>query len=196
MKAIAYLKNLKERILYIQETNHLDKKEIKQIHQFAFGSEKGPVIANLALNLLEDKTAKPILSLGAFENEKMLGNVIFTKVDLSLTDQIVSAQILAPLAVLPDYQNKGIGQKLIQQGLKQLKSAGVDFVFVLGHSDYYPKSGFIKDAKFLGFEAPYPIPKEASDAWMVLALKPNLFGKIKGKVLCCEVLGKPEHWRE
>ena len=96
---------------------------------------------------------------------------------------------------MPDYQKKGIGGKLIDRGLQLLTSSGVDLVFVLGHSEYYPRHGF-EPAGSLGLEAPYPIPEEHKDAWMVQALRPGLLGSLHGKVVCADALDKPEHWRE
>jgi putative acetyltransferase len=59
---------------------------------------------------------------------------------------------------------------LIREGLRKLKEIGVEMVFVLGHMKYYPQYGFTPDAGRLGFPAPYPIPPEHADAWMVQAL--------------------------
>ncbi len=179
----------------IRKTNNSEINEIEKIHLAAFGEEKGPEVALLTLDLLNDKTAEPILSLAAIENDKMVGHVLFTKVTISC-EQEVSAQILAPLAIHPDMQKKGVGKKLIKEGLKQLKESGVEIVFVLGHPDYYPRSGFIGKAEALGFIPPYSIPKKHEDAWMVLELKNGLIGKIKGNVTCSDVLSHPEHWRE
>lgn len=88
-----------------------------------------------------------------------------------------------------------LGGQLIKEGLSQLKKSGVDLVFVLGHPDYYPRYGFIT-AGVLGYEAPYPIPEEHADAWMVQELKNGIIGKVTGKIQCSEVLNQPEHWRE
>ena len=73
---------------------------------------------------------------------------------------------------------------------------GSEMVFVLGHMDYYPKFGFIPDAKKLGFPAPYPIPDEFAGAWMVQSLNPDGFVLDKGEVLCALELNKEEYWRE
>jgi predicted N-acetyltransferase YhbS len=144
--------------LEIRKSTELDRNEIKIVHTKAFGEQKGPVIAKLADDLLDDKTAMPVLSLVAIEHEKIIGHIIFTKVKVSQTTESVSAQILAPLAILPSDQNKGIGGKLIKEGLSQLKQSGVELVFVLGHPGYYPRSGFTP-AGALGYEAPYHIPE-------------------------------------
>ena len=131
----------------------------------------------------------------AVEDDKLVGHVLYTKASITQTRESVSARILAPLAVLPDYQSTGVGGRLIKEGLKQLTEAGVEIVFVLGHPDYYPRSGFVP-AGVLGYEAPYRIPEKYAGAWMVQELGSGVIGRVKGKVQCSEVLDRPEHWRE
>ena len=46
------------------------------------------------------------------------------------------------MAVLPEFQNKEIGKKLIIEGLKKSQVLGFKAVVVLGHQEYYPKFGF------------------------------------------------------
>ena len=128
------------------ESNTID---IKNIHLQAFGKEEGPIIAGLVTDLFDDQTAIPLLSLVAIDNTKLIGHILYTKAQVIQTDETVSAQILAPLAVLPGSQNQNVGGQLINEGLKQLKKSGVQLVFVLGHPDYYPRYGF-KPAGILG----------------------------------------------
>lgn len=179
----------------IRVATESDRSEILNIHRQAFGHEKGPVIARLVDDLLDDETAKPILSLVAVDDDKLVGHILYTKAIITPTETSVSAQILAPLAILPEAQKSGIGQKLINEGLKQLQTSGTELVFVLGHPTYYPRCGFAP-AGIQGFEAPYPIPEEHSDAWMVQELNGNVSGRINGKVKCSKVLNEPQHWRE
>jgi predicted N-acetyltransferase YhbS len=146
--------------------------------------------------LLDDKTASPVLSLAAIESEEIVGHIIFTKVYIPDGNKAISARILAPLAVHPDVQKTGVGEKLIKEGLKLLKEDKVDIVFVLGHPDYYPRFGFVPKAEELGFKAPYPIPEEHADAWMVQKLSNGVIGRLKGTVQCSKVLNQPQHWRE
>ena len=127
----------------IRKSLELDGAEIEEIHIKAFGKEKGPEIADLVNGLLDDKTATPLLSLVAVNDDKLIGHILFTKASVIQATEPVSAQILAPLAVLPDAQSKGVGGQLIKDGLIQLKESGVELVFVLGHPDYYPRSGFL-----------------------------------------------------
>jgi putative acetyltransferase len=105
----------------------------------------------------------------------------------------ISIYILAPVSVLPRHQGNGIGGALISRGLEILATRGVDLVFLLGHPGYYPRFGF-RPAVSYGFDAPYPISEEHLDAWMVHILNPRVIGDIKGKVICANMLNKPEYW--
>ena len=120
---------------------------------------------------------------------------MFTKAVITNTDYSIAAQILAPLAILPNKQKRGIGEKLINQGLRILKESGTELVFVLGHSTYYPRCGFIP-AGAQGFDAPYPIPEKNAEAWMVKELKGGALDNNSGNVQCSNVLNEPQHWRE
>ena len=179
----------------IRESIDADTPAIEKIHLKAFGEKEGPTIAELVIALFADETAKPILSLIAVEKENPVGHILFTKATIKETAKPVAAQLLAPLAVLPDFQGRGIGAQLIKQGLAHLKKSGVDLVFVLGHPDYYPRCGFTP-AGVLGLNAPYPIAKENAPAWMVTGLTSGIIGKVKGTVQCCHEIDQPEHWRE
>ena len=179
----------------IRKSTEADRAEIAKTHIKAFGEEKGPEIADLVNGLLDDETAEPLLSLVAVENGELIGHILFTKAEVTQTDKSVSAQILAPLAVTPDSQNKGTGSKLISEGMNQLKKSGVELVFVLGYPKYYARCGFIT-AGVHGFETPYTIPEEHATAWMVQELKEGVIGSVKGKIKCSQVLNQPHHWRE
>ena len=177
--------------MFIREALHSDLNSVLTVERAAFGSDEEP---NFVGDLLDDETAKPILSLLAFEGDQPVGHILFTKAYLK-PETPLSISILAPLAVVPDYQKKGIGGKLIEKGIQLLSKSGVDLVFVLGHPEYYPRFAF-KPAAKIGFEATYPIPEKNADAWMVRELKLGAIGCFNGKVICAKAMDKPEHWRE
>lgn len=178
--------------LQIREAVETDLNDVLQIERLAFGYEKE---ADLVRDLLHDFSAKPVLSLLAFQKNRALGHILFTTAKLSGSQGPASIVILAPLAIVPDAQKQGVGGKLIEKGLELLSKSRVDLVFVLGHPEYYPRYGF-KPAGALGFEAPYPIPDVHANAWMVQALRLGVIGSVSGKVICADALNKPEHWRE
>lgn len=177
--------------LIIRESNSADLEELLAVERAAFGSEEE---AELVRNLLEDPTAEPTLSLLALSEDQPVGHIIFTGVVL---DPPLSVQgvILGPLAVIPSFQKVGVGGNLIKEGLKILRSRGVDWVFVLGHESYYPRFGF-RPALEQGFEPPYPIPEEFTNAWMALALTPTCITTYKGMVIPCDTFSHPRYWGE
>ncbi len=177
----------------IRLTTQEDFKTIYTVEELAFGYEKE---AQLTLELLNDKTARPFISLLAFYKTQAIGHILFTRAYLNgiVGDPLI--HILAPLAVIPEFQKKGIGGLLIRKGLEKLKLMDSELCFVLGHINYYPKHGFINDAQQFGFPAPYPIPENVKDAWMVQELREGRITSLNGKILCSDELNKPEHWRE
>ncbi|PQO41493.1 GNAT family N-acetyltransferase [Blastopirellula marina] len=82
------------------------------------------------------------LSLLAEEAGEIVGQILFTPATIELGSHVVSGWGLAPVSVLPKAQGRGVGAKLIQTGLDQLRDAGANFVIVLGDAQYYPKFGF------------------------------------------------------
>lgn len=169
-----------------------DLKTILDIHRAAFGSE---IEADLVQALHSDPSAEPVFSLVAVENKVIQGHILFTRAYLN--DQpSPMMHILAPMAVDPGAQHRGIGMELIRRGLEQVYKAGSKLVFVLGYPEYYPRAGFFANAAKFGFIPPYPIPAEHADAWMVQASDPSDLNHFKGTVTCSETLMRPEYWAE
>ena len=182
-------------MMNIRNTTEDDEPAIREVHEEAFGPQAGRAIADLAIALLHDPTARPVVSLFACDASMPIGHVVFTRVRISGPDKSPTAHILAPLAVVPDRQRHGTGTQLVRTGLTDLAESGCELVFVLGHPEYYPRFGF-QPAGHLGFSAPYPIPTENANAWMVLELRKGTIGNTSGTVRCADSLDKPEHWRE
>jgi len=175
----------------IRQTTDADLNDILLVEREAFNKDKE---AELTKDMLFDPTAKPLTSLLAYVDGHPAGHILFTTAHLTC-NPAVKVSILAPLAVVPKFQRQGVGAALIEKGLEILQQLGVDLVFVLGHPTYYPRFGFLPAGK-CGFEAFYPIPEKNAVAWMVQQLRPNIIGLVSGKILPCEALKKPEHWRE
>ncbi|NET51567.1 MAG: N-acetyltransferase [Merismopedia sp. SIO2A8] len=100
----------------IRESHDADQQEMAKVVIEAFGPKEGDEIAELVTNLLSDPTARPLLSLVATVQDQVVGQVLFTNARIQGTQDPVTAMILAPLSVLPTYQNQGIGGCLIKTG--------------------------------------------------------------------------------
>ncbi|MBS0244333.1 MAG: N-acetyltransferase [Proteobacteria bacterium] len=74
---------------------------------------------------------------------EIVGHIVFSRAWIE-TDKgsSVAAAMLTPLAVRPDRQRTGIGQRLMAQALAELDAAGERIFLVLGHPEYYPRAGF------------------------------------------------------
>lgn len=176
--------------MQIIEAGESEYDHVMQVEHDAFASNEEP---RLVAALLRDPTAQPSLSLLAYEGDQPVGHVLFTKAKLLGAPHNVSSAILAPLAVVPEFQRRGIGRALIEHGARLLAQSGVELLFVLGHPGYYPRCGF-EPATPHGLLAPYHIVPE--EAWMVRALTSNILGSVRGKVACASCMDKPEYWRE
>lgn len=104
----------------------------------------------------------PQLSLVAECAGEIIGYVLFTKVKINTAVELA----LAPLAVLPMYQRKGVGKALMERGHCIARKLGFHCCIVLGSEKYYPKAGYLPAGKF-GISAPFEVPDQN---FMVLKL--------------------------
>ena len=175
----------------IRETTPADIKDILYVEREAFQRDSE---VNITRDMLSDPSAEPRVSLLAYINNQPVGHILFTRGYIQGNPRI-EVSFLAPLAVIPNFQKQGIGGALIKEGIKRLTKMDIDLVFVIGHPEYYPRFGFAPASK-LGFQPTYPLPAEVGAAWMVLELRPNIIGATSGKVICCDVINKPEVWHQ
>jgi len=143
-----------------------DIEQIWSVNADAFTTD---VEANL-VNTLRDSGC-PLVSLVAEEGGQIVGHILFTPVELSRDGadsdiQELKLMGLAPMAVVSDYQKKGVGSQLVKAGLEHCNTLGVDAVVVLGHPDYYPRFGFVPSVEY-GIKAGLDVPE---DVFMVQEL--------------------------
>ena len=120
----------------------------------------------------------PDLSLVAVFNGRIIGHILFPDITIESGDAIIPALALAPLVVHPDFQGRGIGLGLIEEGLDACRSLGHRIVIVVGHPGYYPRFGFSPAIRF-GIDAPFDVD---DDVFMALALVPGALDGIHGRV--------------
>lgn len=109
---------------------------------------------------------------------EIIGHILFSRITLETETGNISTLGLAPMAVKPQWQNKGIGSNLATHGLKLCNELGYKHVIVLGHPNFYPKFGFVPAVSF-GIESPFPIPDEA---FMALELEKNSLHGLQGTI--------------
>jgi len=119
----------------------------------------------------------PILSMAADTDGRVGGHILFTPVQV-VGETTWPALGLAPMAVLPEFQCRGIGSQLVHAGLEACRAAGHEVVFVLGHPEFYPRFGFHRMSEF-GITCEFNAPDEVL---MVLELTPGAIAGRRGEV--------------
>jgi putative acetyltransferase len=146
--------------------------EVLALNRAAF---KGEEEARIIEALSRDDLA--VVSLVAMDGAKVIGHILFSRLDVEVDGRKVKAVALAPMAVLPARQGKGIGSALIRRGLDLLTARGFEAVIVVGHAGFYPRFDFSS-----ALASHLASPFQGSEAFMALELKP---GSLKGTKGVC-----------
>jgi predicted N-acetyltransferase YhbS len=156
--------------MLIRQEKKEDYERIYEINKQAFNQIDESELVN---RIRASENFIPELSLVAEKNGEIIGHILFSKMKI-IGEKEYETLSLAPIAVLPKYQNQGVGGKLIKEGLKRAEKLGFNSVIVVGHKDYYPKFGFEKASKW-SIKCPIDAPDEA---FMAIELK---VGSLKNK---------------
>jgi putative acetyltransferase len=116
-----------------------DHEAVGAVHRVAFG-DHGETVSRLVEALRRDDPAA--LSLVADEAGEVVGHIMFSRVLLDAPPRLVPVQTLSPLAVLPQWQRRGVGSALVRAGLDRVDARGVPLVFLEGDPRYYSRFGF------------------------------------------------------
>ena len=130
-------------MITIREENSNDYDAIRYVNYQAFNQPMEGNIVDKIRNL-----GYKFLSLVAEVNNKIVGHIFFSPMEIEGCTEVKGGMGLAPLSVLPEYQNQGIGGMLINEGIDMLKKKDVPYIIVVGHERYYPKFGFEKASKY------------------------------------------------
>ena len=146
---------------------------IRRVNQLAFGQ---PAEARLVDGLRAGRGL--LLSLVAWKYTSVVGHILFSSLRSDSGKTLAGGAALGPMAVLPECQRQGIGSRLVQRGLVDLRTAGRKFVVVLGHPEYYPRFGFVPAQKF-GMTCEFDVPPEV---FMALELEEHALRGWRGGV--------------
>jgi putative acetyltransferase len=145
---------------------------IHEVNRLAFGQEAE---AELVDGLRDGGFVR--LSLVAEVEGQIVGHILFGRLPIITETGVVEALSLAPMAVLPTHQRRGIGTRLVEEGLRDCRDAGHKIVVVLGHPAFYPRFGF--SAKLA---EPLTSPFGGGEAWMAVELVPGALAGVVGRV--------------
>jgi predicted N-acetyltransferase YhbS len=110
-------------------------------------------------------------------NDEIVGNIVYAKTKIIDINKEYDVLTFGPVSVLPMYQKKGIGKKLIEHTITKAKEMRFNAIMIYGNPKYYERFGFknSKEYKITDMEGNY------NDALMALELYPNSLENINGK---------------
>jgi putative acetyltransferase len=135
--------------------------DMAAIHAVNVAAFRGEVEAALVDRLRADGDL--VLSLVAEINGRIVGHIAFSRLTIAASHGDFAAVSLAPLAVHPDFQHRGIASELVAAAHRILRERGETLSIVVGHPDYYPRFGYNR-VRAEGFESAYQ-----GDAFMACA---------------------------
>ena len=141
-----------------------DVAAIRRVNERAFNDSAE---ANL-VDLLREH-GEVTLSLVAVHDAQVVGHILFSPVVIESAGESFAAVGLAPMAVLPEWQNQGVGSRLVKAGLDECRRQGHAAAVVLGHPGFYPRFGFAPASRF-GVRSEYDV---ADEVFMAIELQPG-----------------------
>ncbi|MDV3426548.1 MAG: N-acetyltransferase [Bacillota bacterium] len=122
-----------------------DDQEVEKLTRDAFWNVHVPGCSEhyLAHIMRESKDFVKELDYVACWNDKILGNIMYTKA-VVLGDDGVKHPVLCfgPISVLPEFQDRGIGTRLIEHTKEMAKEIGYKAILIFGDPEYYKRVGF------------------------------------------------------
>ena len=112
-----------------------DGPAIERLHERTFGPGR---YAKTAYRLREQIGHRLALSFTARIGTLLIGSVRLSPVRIGDS----KALLLGPLTVEPVFRERGVGQALIEQALKEAAAKGERLVILVGDEPYYGKCGF------------------------------------------------------
>jgi len=118
------------------------------------------------------------LSIVGDRDGELVGHVLFTRSWLDAPTRLVEILVLSPLSVAPEHQGRGIGERLVREGLARLGGRPEPLVVLEGSPAYYRRFGF-GPAGALGLRRPSTrIPADAFQAIALPTHEPWMTGTV------------------
>ncbi|MDL2238078.1 N-acetyltransferase [Christensenellaceae bacterium OttesenSCG-928-K19] len=132
----------------------------------------------LAHQLRQAAAFVPSLDYVALADGKIVGNIMYVQSSV-VEDNGKEHTMLTfgPLSVLPSFQGRGIGARLVTTTIELAKKLPYPAIFIFGHPDYYRRFGF-RNAKEFGITTS---EGKNFDAFMALELHKGALAGIHGK---------------
>ena len=152
------------------------------------GEKEGELIGTLAARLSSRTDNDEIVCICAYDEEAIAGAIFFSRLRF---DEPIVAYMLAPVAVGTKHQGIGVGQALINYGLKELRSRNVSVAVTYGNPSFYSKVGFqtLPESVILA-----PLKLSMPEGWLGQSLKHEPIPTLIDRPRCVEEFNDPRYW--
>lgn len=154
----------------------------------AEGPAEGEQVGGLVRHLIADTDPRDFLGFVAMEKGRVVAGIFFSRMTF---DAPVEAFLLSPVAVQPDHQGRGIGQRLIRFGLDRLKEKCVTQVFTYGDPAFYSRIGFTPVSEE-AVSPPFRLSQP--EGWLGQALEGHEMTALAGVPRCVTAFDNPAYW--
>jgi putative acetyltransferase len=165
------LSSMQSKDIVVRREGADDTSAVRAVNETAFGRTDEAELVDRLRN-----EGAVLASFVAEQDGRITGHILFSRTLIETADDSVPSVALAPMAVSPPHQRRGIGSQLVRFGLQSLLTRGERSVLVLGHPHFYQQFGFSTDrARTLA--TPFP-----PHAFMALELVTGALDGVRGGV--------------
>ncbi|MEL7098718.1 MAG: N-acetyltransferase [Pseudomonadota bacterium] len=153
------------------------------------GPEEGAVIETLVRAMLTTVDPVDLRVFADIGADGPTGCILFSRMRYAEDPRTVF--LLSPVAVAPEAQSQGLGQRLITHGLSALRAEGADVALTYGSPGYYARTGFGPVTEAV---APAPQPLQFPHGWLGQSLTDTPLTPLKGTPTCAAPFDDPALW--
>jgi len=171
--------------VYLKPEEEKDHNSVENLTREAFWNVYKPGCdEHLLIHIMRNaKEFIKELDYVAVYNDEIIGNIVYAKTKIIDNNKEHDVITFGPVSVLPAYQKKGIGKKLIEHTINKANDMEFNAIIIYGNPKYYERFGFknSREYKITDMEGKY------NDALLALELRPKALENINGKFFDGEV---------
>jgi putative acetyltransferase len=162
--------------LVIRPEQPVDYAHIHTLLAKAFANES---VAEMVALIRRSPHYIPDLALVGQLGDTVVGYVMQSHVRMDDDGRQYEVLCMAPVAVLPEYQKRGIGSQMVRTAIQAAEAHGALLIVLEGSPKYYPRFGFRYSVPYgITHDLPAWAPAEASMVYLLPTYDPRIKGRV------------------